>query len=168
MCFIVIIQKLSIFKIEKMYFYLFNYNYNVVIFRNNNMKNRQGGYVSLLVKFESEPWFTDMQKLSNDELMRMYNTMITGRYEFAKHAWYIPLAADIRCPIMVAKGYEAPNTPEKMVGFQDTAKILEHEYQSFIDAWDFDYISKQDIQNAIMTILELRSIQIVETRTKTC
>jgi len=132
------------------------------------MKNRQSGYVSPLVKFESEPWFTDMQKLSNDELMRMYNAMITGRYEFAKHAWYIPLAADIRCPIMVAKGYEAPNTPEKMVGFQDTAKILEHDYQSFIDAWDFDYISKQDIQNAIMTILELRSIQIVETRTKTC
>jgi hypothetical protein len=168
MCFIVIIQNLSIFKLEKMYFYLFNYNYNVVIFRNNNMKNRQSGYVSPLVKFESEPWFTDMQKLSNDELMRMYNAMITGRYEFAKHAWYIPLAGDIRCPIMVAKGYEAPNTPEKMVGFQDTAKILEHEYQSFIDAWDFDYISKQDIQNAIMTILELRSIQIVETCTKTC
>jgi len=132
------------------------------------MKSRQTGYVSALIKFESEPWFIDMQKLSNDELMRMYNAMITGRYEFAKQAWYIPLAGDIRCPIMVAKGYEAPDTPEKMVGFQDTAKVLEHEYQRFIDAWDFDCISKQDIQNAIMTIFELRSIQIVGVPTKTC
>jgi hypothetical protein len=108
-----------------------------------------------------------MQKLSNDELMRMYNAMITGRYEFAKHAWYIPLAGDLRCPIMVAKGYNAPDTPEKMVGFQETTKILEQEYQRFIDAWDFDYISKRDIQNAIMTILELRSIKILELCTKT-
>jgi hypothetical protein len=123
--------------------------------------------VSPLVKFANEPWFADMQKLSNDELMRMYNAMITGRYEFAKHAWYIPLAGDLRCPIMVAKGYNAPDTPEKMVGFQETIKVLEQEYQRFIDAWDFDYISKRDIQNAIMTILELRSIKIVELCTKT-
>ena len=150
-----------------MYFYLFDYSYNVVIFRNSSMKSRQNDYVSPLVKFANEPWFADMQKLSNDELMRMYNAMITGRYEFAKHAWYIPLAGDIRCPIMVAKGYNAPDTPEKMVVFQDTAKILEQEYQRFIDAWDFDYISKCDIQNDIMTILELRSIKIVELCTKT-
>jgi hypothetical protein len=150
-----------------MYFYLFDYNYNVVIFRNSSMKSRQNDYVSPLVKFANEPWFTDMQKLSNDELMRMYNAMITGRYEFAKHAWYIPLAGDLRCPIMVAKGYNTPDTPEKMVGFQETIKVLEQEYQRFIDAWDFDYISKRDIQNAIMTILELRSIKIVELCTKT-
>jgi len=150
-----------------MYFYLFDYNYNVVIFRNSSMKSRQNDYVSPLVKFANEPWFADMQKLSNDELMRMYNAMITGRYEFAKHAWYIPLAGDLRCPIMVAKGYNAPDTPEKMVGFQETIKVLEQEYQRFIDAWDFDYISKRDIQNAIMTILELRSIKIVELCTKT-
>jgi hypothetical protein len=131
------------------------------------MKSRQSDYVSPVTKFANEPWFTDMQKLSNDELMRMYNAMITGRYEFAKHAWYIPLAGDLRCPIMVAKGYNAPDTPEKMVGFQETTKILEQEYQRFIDAWDFDYISKRDIQNAIMTILELRSIKIVELCTKT-
>jgi hypothetical protein len=131
------------------------------------MKSRQSDYVSPVTKFANEPWFTDMQKLSNDELMRMYNAMITGRYEFAKHAWYIPLAGDLRCPIMVAKGYNAPDTPEKMVGFQETTKILEQEYQRFIDAWDFDYISKRDIQNAIMTILELRSIKILELCTKT-
>jgi hypothetical protein len=150
-----------------MYFYLFDYKYNVVIFRNSSMKSRQSDYVSPVTKFANEPWFTDMQKLSNDELMRMYNAMITGRYEFAKHAWYIPLAGDLRCPIMVAKGYNAPDTPEKMVGFQETTKILEKEYQRFIDAWDFDYISKRDIQNAIMTILELRSIKILELCTKT-
>jgi hypothetical protein len=150
-----------------MYFYLFDYNYNVVIFRNSSMKSRQNDYVSPLVKFANEPWFADMQKLSNDELMRMYNAMITGRYEFAKHAWYIPLAGDLRCPIMVAKGYNTPDTPEKMVGFQETIKVLEQEYQRFIDAWDFDYISKRDIQNAIMTILELRSIKIVELCIKT-
>jgi hypothetical protein len=150
-----------------MYFYLFDYNYNVVIFRNSSMKSRQNDYVSPLIKFANEPWFTDMQKLSNDELMRMYNAMITGRYEFAKHAWYIPLAGDLRCPIMVAKGYNTPDTPEKMVGFQETIKVLEQEYQRFIDAWDFDYISKRDIQNAIMTILELRSIKIVELCIKT-
>jgi hypothetical protein len=150
-----------------MYFYLFDYSYNVVIFRNSSMKSRQNDYVSPLVKFANEPWFADMQKLSNDELMRMYNAMITGRYEFAKHAWYIPLAGDLRCPIMVAKGYNTPDTPEKMVRFQETIKVLEQEYQRFIDAWDFDYISKRDIQNAIMTILELRSIKIVELCTKT-
>jgi hypothetical protein len=150
-----------------MYFYLFDYSYNVVIFRNSSMKSRQNDYVSPLVKFANEPWFADMQKLSNDELMRMYNAMITGRYEFAKHAWYIPLAGDLRCPIMVAKGYNTPDTPEKMVRFQETIKVLEQEYQRFIDAWDFDYISKCDIQNAIMTILELRSIKIVELCTKT-
>ena len=149
-----------------MYFYLFDYKYNVVIFRNSSMKSRQSDYVSPVTKFANEPWFTDMQKLSNDELMRMYNAMITCRYEFAKHAWYIPLVKS-RCPIMVAKGYNAPDTPEKMVGFQETTKILEQEYQRFIDAWDFDYISKRDIQNAIMTILELRSIKILELCTKT-
>ena len=138
-----------------------------MIFRNSSMKSRQNDYVSPLIKFANEPWFTDMQKLSNDELMRMYNAMITGRYEFAKHAWYVPLAGDLRCPIMVAKGYNAPDTPEKMVGFQETTKLLEQEYQRFIDAWDFDYISKRDIQNAIMTILELRSIRIAELCTKT-
>jgi hypothetical protein len=139
-----------------------------VIFRNSSIKSRKNDYVSPLIKFENEPWFSDMQKLSNDELMRMYNAVITGRYEFAKNAWYIPLAGDKRCPIMVAKGYQAPDTPEKMVVFQETAKTLEEEYQRFIDAWDFDFISKRDIQNAIVAILELRSIKIVEMYAKAC
>ncbi len=69
---------------------------------------------------------------------------------------------------MVAKGYQAPDTPEKMVVFQETAKALEEEYQRFIDAWDFDFISKRDIQNAIVAILELRSIKIVEMCAKAC
>jgi hypothetical protein len=112
--------------------------------------------------FQNEPWFLDLQKLSNDELMRMYNLITTNRYEFAKNAWYIPLAGDKRCPIMVAKGYEAPKSPEKMVEFEDTAKILEKDYQRFIDAWDFGYITKNVIERAILAILELRSIAIVE------
>ena len=63
---------------------------------------------------------------------------------------------------MIAKGYEAPSTPERIVEFQDTAKLLEQEYQRFIDAWDFGFITKHDIEKAILSILELRSIQIIE------
>jgi hypothetical protein len=114
-----------------------------------------------IMEFEDELWFLDLQKLSNDELMRMY-TIATGTYEFAKNAWYIPLSGDRRCPIMVAKGYEAPETPEKMAEFQDTAKILELEYRGFIDAWDFGYITKEIIKKAILNILEQRSIVIIE------
>ncbi len=139
-----------------------------MIFRNSSIKSRKNNYVSPVAKIENGSWFSDMQKLSNDELMRMYNVVVTGRYEFAKNAWYIPVAGDKRCPIMVAKGYQTPDTPEKMVVFQDTAKTLEQEYQGFIDAWDFDFISKRDIQKAIVTILELRSIEIVDMCTKTC
>ena len=168
MSFIDINSDVSMFKQEKRYFYLIDYDYNVMIFRNSSIKSRKNNYVSPVAKIENGSWFSDMQKLSNDELMRMYNAVITGRYEFAKNAWYIPLAGDKRCPIMVAKGYQAPDTPEKMVVFQDTAKTLEQEYQGFIDAWDFDFISKRDIQKAIVTILELRSIEIVDMCTKTC
>ncbi|MCD6038202.1 MAG: hypothetical protein K0S67_2091, partial [Nitrososphaeraceae archaeon] len=74
------------FKQEKRYFYLIDYDYNVVIFRNSSIKSRKNNYISPVVKFETEPWFSDMQKLSNDELMRMYDAVITGRYEFAKNA----------------------------------------------------------------------------------
>jgi hypothetical protein len=95
--------------------------------------------------------------------MRMYNTITIDKYEFAKNAWYIPLEGDKRCPIMIAKGYKIPNTPEKMVEFQDTAKILEQEYGGFIDAWDFGYITRQSIEKAILHILELRSIEIIST-----
>jgi hypothetical protein len=112
--------------------------------------------------FEEKLWFIDMQKLSNEELMRIYNIITTGSYEFAKDAWYIPIGEDKRCPIMIAKGYEAPNTLEKMVAFQDTAKALERDYRRFIDAWDFGYITKRDIEKAILSLLELRSIEITE------
>jgi hypothetical protein len=114
------------------------------------------------IDFKDEPWFTDLQKLSNEELMRIYNIMTTNSYEFAKNAWYIPLAGDKRCPIMVAKGYEAPQSPEKMAEFEDTAKILEKDYQRFIDAWDFGHITKCSIKGAILSILEIRSIAIME------
>jgi hypothetical protein len=139
-----------------------------LIFKNNSIHNKVINDSDVLssVKFENESWFIDLQKLSNDELMRMYNTIITGKYEFAKNAWYIPLDGDKRCPIMIAKGYEIPNTPEKMVEFQDTAKILEQEYGGFIDAWDFGYITKKYIEKAILRILELRSIEIVSTYTR--
>lgn len=136
-----------------------------LLFQNNIKKDRMDDIdedTASIIKFAEELWFIDLQKLSNDELMRMYNTITTDRYEFAKNAWYIPLAGDKRCPIMVAKGYEAPMTPEKMVEFQDMAKILEQEYKRFIDAWDFGYITKRIIEKAILAILELRSIVIIE------
>jgi hypothetical protein len=109
-----------------------------------------------------EPWFSDMTKLSNDELIRMYNMIGDGRYEFAKNAWYIPIGADQRCPIMVAKGYRSPDTLAKMAEFQYIAKELEHEYRSFIDAWDFGHITINDIEQAILKILEDRNIEIKE------
>jgi len=115
-----------------------------------------------LFKLEKERWLFDLRKLSNDELMRMYNTLSTRRYEFAKDAWYIPLEGDKRCPIMIAKGYTAPDSPEKMVEFQETAKILEQEYKRFIDAWDFGQITKYDLEEAVLDILEARSIAIIE------
>ena len=130
---------------------------------NNSTRERDDSNgENMLTDFENEPWFLDLQKLSNEELMRMYNIITTNRYEFAKNAWYIPLAGDKRCPIMVAKGYEAPQSPEKMIEFEDTAKILEKDYQRFIDAWDFGYITKYIIEKAILAILELRSIAIIE------
>jgi len=102
-----------------------------------------------------------MCKLSNDELMRMYNMIKDD--EFAKNAWYIPIGAtDQRCPIMVAKGYRSPDTLAKMAEFQDTAKLLEDEYRNFIDAWDFDHITTRDIEQAILKILEERNIEISE------
>src|SRR5918992_3064599 len=106
--------------------------------------------------FENEPWFIDLLKLSSDELMRIYSN-ITNNYEFAKNAWYVPLGGDQRCPIMIAKGHKTPNTPEKMAEFQDVAKMLEEEYRRFIDAWDFEHITKTDIEKAILAILQLKS-----------
>ena len=134
-----------------------------MLFGNNSARQRADSTdENMLAEFENESWFLDLQKLSNEELMRMYNLITTNRYEFAKNAWYIPLAGDKRCPIMVAKGYEAPQSPEKMIEFEDTAKILEKDYQRFIDAWDFGYITKYIIEKAILAILELRSIAIIE------
>jgi hypothetical protein len=134
-----------------------------VLLGNNSTRERDDSNgENMLTDFENEPWFLDLQKLSNEELMRMYNIITTNRYEFAKNAWYIPLAGDKRCPIMVAKGYEAPQSPEKMIEFENTAKILEKDYQRFIDAWDFGYITIYIIEKAILAILEVRSIAIIE------
>lgn len=113
-------------------------------------------------KSESERWLNDLEKLSNDELMRMYNTLTTGGYEFAKDAWYIPLEGDKRCPIMIAKGYKAPDNAIKMAEFQETAKKLEQEYKRFIDAWDFGLITKSELKKAVLNILEARCIAIIE------
>lgn len=107
-------------------------------------------------------WFADLQKLSGNELIRIYNIIKSGDYEFAKDAWYNPLEIDRRCPIMVAKGYRTPDTPEKMIEFQDTAKLLEDEFRAFIDAWDFGIISVRDIETAILHLLEGASIEITE------
>ncbi len=116
----------------------------------------------ILTKLDEQRWLNDLQKLSNEELMRMYNTLSTGQYEFAKDAWYIPLEGDKRCPIMVAKGFKPPDSPQKMVEFQETAKMLEQEYRRFIDAWDFGQITQHDLEKAILDILEARSIAIIE------
>jgi len=113
-------------------------------------------------ELDEQRWLNDLQKLSNEELMRMYNTLSTGHYEFAKDAWYIPLEGDKRCPIMIAKGFKPPDSPQKMVEFQETAKILEQEYRRFIDAWDFGQITQHDLEKAILDILEARSIAIIE------
>ena len=113
-------------------------------------------------ELDEQRWLNDLQKLSNEELMRMYNTLSTGRYEFAKDAWYIPLEGDKRCPIMIAKGFKSPDSPRKMVEFQETAKMLEQEYRRFIDAWDFGQITQHDLEKAILDILEARSIAIIE------
>jgi hypothetical protein len=139
----------------------------MLIFKNNSIHNNKviNNHEDIVstARFENESWFIDLQKLSNDELMRMYNIITIDKYEFAKNAWYIPLEGDKRCPIMIAKGYKIPDTPEKMVEFQDTAKILEQEYSGFIDAWDFGYITRQSIEKAILHILEIRSIEITST-----
>lgn len=112
--------------------------------------------------FVNEPWYMDMQKLTNEELMRMYTMISDGHYRFAKNAWYIPIEKDHRCPIMVAKGYRSPDTLDRMAKFQDTAKMLESDFLNFIDAWDFGYITEQDIEKAILKILESRNIAITE------
>lgn len=112
--------------------------------------------------FINEPWYLDLQKLANEELMRMYTLISDGRYRFAKNAWYIPIGGDQRCPIMVAKGFRSPTTLDRMVEFEDTAKSLEGEYRNFIDAWDFGYITEKDIEKAILKILESRNIAITE------
>ena len=59
--FIDINSDVSMFKQEKRYFYLIDYDYNVVIFRNSSIKSRKNNYISPVVKFETEPWFSDMQ-----------------------------------------------------------------------------------------------------------
>ena len=112
--------------------------------------------------FVNEPWYIDLQKLTNEELMRMYTMISDGHYRFAKNAWYIPIEKDHRCPIMVAKGYRSPDTLDRMAEFQDTAKVLESHFLNFIDAWDFGYITEQDIEKAILKILESRNIAITE------
>jgi hypothetical protein len=92
----------------------------------------------------------------------MYTLISDGRYRFAKNAWYIPIGGDQRCPIMVAKGFRSPETLDRMAEFEDTARSLEGEYRSFIDAWDFGYITEKDIEKAILKILESRNIAITE------
>jgi len=112
--------------------------------------------------FINEPWYLDLQKLANGELMRMYTLISDGRYKFAKNAWYIPIGGDQRCPIMVAKGFRAPDTLDRMVEFEDTGKSLEGEYRNFNDAGDFGYITEKDIEKGILRILESRNIAITE------
>jgi hypothetical protein len=130
----------------------------------NGVKEGGGGVVRSASSFINEPWYIDLQKLTNEELMRMFTMISDGHYRFAKNAWYIPIGGDQRCPIMVAKGYRSPDTLDRMAEFQDTAKLLESDFRNFIDAWDFDYINEHDIEKAILKILESRNIAITEHR----
>lgn len=130
-----------------------------MLFGSKNYGNEGGRPAS---SFVNEPWYIDLQKLTNEELMRMYTMISDGHYRFAKNAWYIPIEKDHRCPIMVAKGYRSPDTLDRMAEFQDTAKMLESDFLNFIDAWDFGYITEQDIEKAILKILESRNIAITE------
>ena len=129
------------------------------LFGSKNESKEEGRPAS---SFVNEPWYIDLQKLTNEELMRMYTMISDGQYRFAKNAWYIPIEKDHRCPIMVAKGYRSPDTLDRMAEFQDTAKMLESDFLNFIDAWDFGYITEQDIEKAILRILESRNIAITE------
>lgn len=108
------------------------------------------------------PWFNDLSKLTNEELMRMYNVIATGSYEFAKNAWYFPIGGDQRCPIMIAKGYKLPITSNEMIDFQDIALGLEKQFKEFVDAWDYGKITTRDIENAILELFEVRSIKIIQ------
>ncbi|MGH9992744.1 MAG: hypothetical protein ACREAZ_08885, partial [Nitrososphaera sp.] len=74
--------------------------------------------------FVKEAWYGDLQKLTHEEVIRMYTVIADGRYTFARNAWYVPIGGDQRCPIMVAKGFRSPDTLDRMVEFQDTAKLL--------------------------------------------
>ena len=108
------------------------------------------------------PWFDDLNKLTNEELMRMYNVISTGSYEFARNAWYFPIGGDQRCPIMIAKGYKLPITSNEMIDFQDIALGLEKQFKEFVDAWDYGKITTRDIENAILELFEVRSIKIIQ------
>jgi hypothetical protein len=132
---------------------------SLMLFGSKNGSKEGGRRASSLI---NEPWYIDLQKLTNEELMRMYTMISDGHYRFAKNAWYIPIEKDHRCPIMVAKGYRSPDTLDRMAEFQDTAKMLESNFLNFIDAWDFGYITEQDIERAILKILESRNIAITE------
>lgn len=122
--------------------------------------DKDGGRTA--ASFIDEPWYADLQKLANEELMRMYTLISDRRYRFAKNAWYIPIGGDQRCPIMVAKGYRSPDTLDRMAEFEETAKVLEGEFRNFIDAWDFGYITEKDVEKAILKTLEARNIEITE------
>jgi hypothetical protein len=132
---------------------------SLTLFGNKNGIREEGRPAS---SFVNEPWYIDLQKLTNEELMRMYTMISDGNYRFAKNAWYIPIEKDHRCPIMVAKGYRSPDTLDRMAEFQNTAKLLESDFSHFIDAWDYGYITEQDIEKAILKILESRNIAITE------
>jgi hypothetical protein len=107
-------------------------------------------------------WFLDLKELNNDELIRMYNMIKFEDYEFAKNAWYIPLEKDQRCPIMIAKGYHTPDTPKKIIEFEEIAEILEKKFRNFIDAWDLGQVTKLDVSTSILQILESRNIKVLE------
>jgi hypothetical protein len=127
----------------------------------NTTKNEKEVKIPSTSDLQKKPWFMDLSRLSNDELIRIYST-ITNDYDFAKNAWYMPLGDDKRCPIMIAKGHKTPYTLEEMAEFQEVAKALEEQYRRFIDAWDFGHITKTDIKGAILALFQSRTMEIAE------
>ncbi len=109
-------------------------------------------------KYENQQWFIDLLNLSEDELNRIQKR-INEKYEFAKDAWYIPLSGDKRCPIMIAKNIDIPDSLENMANFHQFFKDLERQYESFIQAWDNNKITPREISDAIEVIIESRKIR---------
>ena len=91
-----------------------------------------------------------MQKLNNEELMRMYTLISNRHYRFAKNAWYIPIGMDQRLPDKGGQRLRSPDTLDRMAEFQNTAKSLGRRIPQFYRRVGLGYITENDIEKAIL------------------